>query len=281
MTTEAAALADAPRLPETKPLVSWFTGQFETVPLKVGGTEFQIAREVPARVAFSTTQGLDSDMSGWQEYSLRKAAGYLRGWNLKADFPEDRDARMDVLRKMRRSRFEKLYELIVNYDSGLERRHHQLQWFTLAEWDEKAKADKALPKWETLTPYIEPQVSINADCWFEPEDETFTLALPDGHWMRVKAELTQGEFVSLIAPPAQKDGDPEPFVPNAWVGARRLALYLTAWSMVMPDGRPVPLTIESLAEMDASKFSVMHKTLEAFEQIVKKERESNPTGANS
>jgi hypothetical protein len=60
-----------------------------------------------------------------------------------------------------------------------------------------------------------------------------------------------------------------------------LALYLTAWSMVMPDGRPVPLTLESLAEMDASKFSVMHKTLEAFEQIVKKEREANPTGANS
>jgi hypothetical protein len=280
MTTDAAALAETPRLPETK-LTSWFTGQFETVPLNVGNTAFQIAKDVPARTSFSNTQGLDSDMGGWQEYSLRKAAGYLRGWSLPAQFPEGREGRIDVLRKMRRSRFEKLYEQIVDYDNGLERRQHKGQWFSAKQWDEQVKADKALPKWDTLLSYIEPQVSISADCWFDPEDETFTLQLPDGHWMRVKAELTQGEYVSLVAPPELKDDEPEPFVPNGWIGARRLALYLVEWSMVFPDGRPVPLKLESLAEMDATKFGVMHRTLEAFEQIVKKEREAHPTGAAS
>jgi hypothetical protein len=254
----------------------WYLGSSVLDTLTVGSVELMVARDISAREAFALTQGLNNDISGWQEYSLRKSAAFLRAWSLPTNLPDgDYTSRLDVLRNMRRGRFEQIYEAIVAHDASHERRLYKGQAVTPSEWSDRVKDDATLPKWEKLSAFIEPVDSVVSDSWFVTSDEVITLHLPDDHWIRVKSELTQGEHVQLVT----AQGSTSEMVPANWLGARRMAFYLRDWSMVYPDGRKVPASIDSIAELDARRFSVMHQTLDAYEALLAKAREDRPTGA--
>jgi hypothetical protein len=288
MTTVETPPAEEPRssTPVFDASRCWFMASSEIVPLQVGGIELAVCRDVSTRVGIGLTDGLETDdFEGILEYRLRLVAAFLRGWSLPTELPDGLEDRVTLLRSLRSGRFDQLHKRIVEHDATNERRYYGADRFTAAEWAVRIEVEQkkpagervTMPAWGELKPYIEPALSVAADAWFVTEDDGVTLQLPDNHWFRIKSELTQGEFIALAATKA-KDGEAAS-VPRNWVGARKLASYLHSWSMVYPDGRPVPPVLESLVEMDATKYSILHRTITAYEELLKKEREANPTGA--
>jgi hypothetical protein len=272
MTTDQAASAIEPR-PSAEPTTPtpadppesrcWFLRSRETVTIPLGSQAVTIAAELSALDRMDTLAPMLGDQRSSDtlvnraEYDLRRTAAYLRAWTLPVDLtpvsakpgdplPSALEFRISVLRKLRQSAFE---ELVAVVDAH-----------------ERAQADGEI---------IPPQVSLAADAWFTVEDETHTLRLPGDHWMQVRAELTHGEELRLLAAPPPEHAH----LPKWWPGIRRLAAYIRAWSMVYPDGRPVVPGIDSLQELDATKFALLTKTLKAYEEALQKARSEDPTGA--
>jgi len=254
----------------------WFWGSKETATLRIGPIDLEVRKDIPARDAFQMAAGLMlGAVESWQEFTLRKAAAYVERWSLPQELPATTDEKISLFRSMRRGRFEQLYEAIVAHESALVRHVYKGKSYTEAEWAEVKKDGKA-PAWADLLSYVDPDISVEADAWFVTEDAGVTLALPDDQWIRIKSELTQGEHIQLVVSTKDsKDG----VSAAGWVGARKLAFYIQDWSLTYPDGRKAPLGMDSIAELDASKFAVLNFTVDAYERKLKQEREASPIGA--
>lgn len=279
MTVPTAAEVARPVLVESPAAACWFWGSKETTTLHVGSIDLGVRNDIPAKAAFELASGLmQGGVEAWQEFTLRKAAAFVERWSLPQELPTDTDERIELFRGMRRGRFEQLYEAIVKHEAAYLRHVYKGASYTETEWTVYAKASKVkgLPKWADLLIYIDPEVGIEADAWFVTEDAGATLQLPDGHWMRIKSELTQGEHIQLVTSTKEsKDG----VSAAGWVGARKMAFYIQDWSLTYPDGRKAPLGMDSIAELDALKFSVLNHTIDAYERKLKEEREASPTTA--
>lgn len=291
--TEQTAQVEAPRPSAPEPsATSWFTAAMgETVDLTLGSHQVTIAREISAATSNRIITSLPSEEGGfvprWEEYALRKTAEFLRGWSLPIELPSTAEGRVEVLRTMRRGQFERLYNRIQGHELARPRRFFDGVLYTKAEyaaltrdeWREGDQADAKKPAWESLLTIIRPEVAIDADSWFLPEDDTITLQLPDGYSMKIHMELTQGQFLSLIAP-VKREKDQAAGVADNWTAARRIAMYLVDWTLPHPSGNgTADPDLDTLAELDTSKFSVILATIDAYEEVLAKAREENPTGA--
>jgi hypothetical protein len=273
MTAKAAA-SQIPEVLDTAHC--WFWGSKETTTLKVGTLEIEVLNDLTARDAFVLIKGL-SKKEEWREFSLRRAAAFVQGWNLPKELPTENAEKIELFRSMRQGQFERMYAAIVTHEGRRSRRVYKGKFYTESEWGDYAKALKVKPpKWDALLDYIEPDVSIDADAWFVADDEGVTLQLPDGHWMRIKSELTQGEHLQILM---EAEKDSEERSDSGWIGALKLSFYIRDWSLTYPDGRKAPVSYDSVVEMDSQKFFTMKNTIDAYEASLKKERDEHPTGA--
>lgn len=277
MTASTAAEVARPVLVESPNAACWFWGSKETTTLHVGSIDLEVRNDIPAQAAFELASGLmQGGVEAWQEFTLRKAAAFVQLWSLPQELPADIDDRIALFRGMRRGRFEQLYEAIVKHEAAHLRHVHKGRFYTEAEY---AALKVKTPKWADLLHYIDPEVGIEADAWFVTDDASVTLQLPDNHWIRIKSELTQGEHIQLVASTKESKDAEDRVSAAGWVGARKLAFYIQDWSLTYPDGRKAPLGMDSIAELDALKFSVLNHTIDAYERKLKEGREASPTTA--
>lgn len=295
MTTPAVtAPAEEPRPSDAQPpsLTSWFQGPMEPVPLSISGQHtITVRREISAKDRLQIMQPLTAATEAtaeqrWQQYQLRKVAAYLQSWTLPRDLvppppskPTEKpldpiSGRAEVLRTLRASVFDRILAVVAEHEESVLREQGAVPH------DERGRpqaADAAMPG-PLEIPIIPPVVTVGEDAWFAGDEETHTLQLPGGHWIRVRAELSQGETLSLLEPPPKDSPLPD------WRGIRKLALYIRAWSMVYPiipgqPAVPAPVGMDSLAELEASKFSVLNRTIQAYEEALSQARAAHPSGA--
>jgi hypothetical protein len=256
------------------------------VRLEVGGHGLTICRELSAVSEHTLWAGFTAESGRavhdlWEEFSVKKAAAYLDSWSLDVPLPLEFEAKVAILRQMRRSRFERLYEAIVTHEQGLVRRLWRDRWYSAAEWTvyRDGNPSLTLPAFDGLPVHLEPTVDVSVDDWFLSDARRVRLILPGGHWIAIRPELTQGEHMAMMLsapdPKAATPADPA----TAWPGVRKLDAYITDWSMVYPSGKPVPIGRDSLAQLDASKFKVLYATVTAYETQLTREREARPIGA--
>jgi hypothetical protein len=62
--------------------------------------------------------------------------------------------------------------------------------------------------------------------------EIVRLPLSDGEWIDVKKELNAGEYVDMLAAMAERQS------------FFKILAYVTGWSLVAPDGQPLPYDVE-------------------------------------
>jgi len=112
-----------------------------------------------------------------------------------------------------------------------------------------------------------------ASDWTSDEGST-RYDLPRGQWVEFRDEISYGEQAALdIACKGMADEDALP---------KRLAAFISAWSLTYPDGRPLPVCEESLREMPTRrlvKFLPLltdhHKAVEARYDDPLSERDSS------
>ena len=106
--------------------------------------------------------------------------------------------------------------------------------------------------------------------WFV-EPKTVRLDLPDGQWIEVKRELSQGEEDDVIE--ASKRQDEQGHVitnVGKWSRARALA-FITGWSL------PEPLNPAALCAMTTEGFAAIRKAINAHEASVNAEKNAPAT----
>jgi hypothetical protein len=236
---------------------TWFPGPDDEVVLPlVGKHSMTIRAELDAGTQVSLLDGLSTGrfQSAFETYSLRKAFAYLLSWTLPLELPTS-EAGWDALvnppedskeKSLGHSRFLVIYNAIEAYE-------------------------KKQPK---PTPIV-PVVLDDSDDWFVSPTDTVTLALPHSESMTVRADLPAGAKAKLLAGLENAE--------QSRATALQLALatagaYITKWTLRYPDGRPVPVGIDSLRELRVSRWSIINRTIQAYEEALEA-RAENPTGS--
>lgn len=118
------------------------------------------------------------------------------------------------------------------------------------------------------------------------------VPLKDDDWIELKHKLNNGEQKKLesvgLKPPMVVGG--KLISPIDWetYEIHRVAVFLTAWSFVGFDGKPMEVSIEALKALDTESFDEINKAIYAHiakvsaEEAAKKElREATKTGSEN
>lgn len=248
------AAAAAKPAPSVAP-VCWFPSLDDVTRLPLpGGQWIEVKPELESGEFAAIFDGMSDDAvdanmaAGLELYRLRRAATYLQAWSLVPALDrEDREKRLEVLRRLRASRFEALYKAISAHDAAL----------------------PAPP------PIIPVDVALS-DAWFLGPDDTLVLALPGNESVTIRAELEAGEQAKILAGlDVRKNGQ----VSAIALAHQRVTAYVVSWTLTYPTGKPVPVGLDSLRAMKASYFGVLNRTIQAYEKALET-RAENPTGAD-
>lgn len=99
------------------------------------------------------------------------------------------------------------------------------------------------------------------------EDGSTRYDLPKGQWVEFKNEVPYGDQKDLdIACKALADEEAMP---------KRLAFHITAWSLTYPDGRALPVCLESLMAFPVRRLVPFLKALEQHNKAIE-ERYTDP-----
>jgi hypothetical protein len=236
---------------------TWFPGPDDEVVIPlVGKHSMTIRAELDAGTMVSLLDGLSAThlQSSFETYALRKVFAYLLSWTLPLELPTS-EAGWDALvnppedakeKSLGHSRFLVIHNAIEAYE-------------------------KKQPK-PTPIPKVELE---DSEDWFVSPTDTVTLALPHSESITVRADLPAGMKAKLIA--GLESGE------RSRATALQLALataaaYITKWTLTYPDGRPVPVGIDSLRELRTSRWSIINRTIQAYESALEA-RAENPTGS--
>lgn len=246
MTTEpiAAGTPEAPQNPtaEVPDLTkSWFFGPDDGIPLPLpGGHSITILPELPTGIYTDTWVLDDNDPHGSMErFKIKQLAGHLEFWSL-GDVPADFAKRVELVGTLGTSHLDRITKVLEEY---LEAHPMPLN-----------------------IPIIPVQPLSPFASFFVAGDESITLDLPGGNFVRIKAELKAIDHQRLIASGEGK-----------YAGLRKLATYIVQWSLKYPNDRIAPVGIDSLREMRTSRFNVLLRTIEAYERELAA-RDANPIG---
>lgn len=106
--------------------------------------------------------------------------------------------------------------------------------------------------------------------------ESVRLQLSDGDWVEVKKQLTVGEEKTLQACGIKRTLTAPPSVdwPEYHIG--RVAVWLTGWSFVGPDDKPVPLTVAAIRSLDVDTFAEITDALTKHRQEIDDAKKAKP-----
>lgn len=254
----------APKAAESTPapvvdLGCWFLDPTEEVRLDLpGGQWIEIKPELDAGETARALAGIDDEANfaaGLEVYNLRQLAMYLQDWSLSHPIRDfDVAKRFEMLRgenpeiKLRRSAFDRMVAAVNAYD-------------------------KTRPK----PPNVLPIDVALSDAWFLGPDDNITLPLPGGESVTIRAELESGAQAKLLSGLQVR---PNGRAIDLELSLHKAAAYIVAWTLTYPNGKPVPVGLDSIKALRASRCGVLTKTIQAYEKALEA-RDANPTGASS
>src|SRR5262245_23163350 len=100
------------------------------------------------------------------------------------------------------------------------------------------------------------------------QPELMRLPLSTGDYLNVKRELTAGEyrhFYTAMMVGGLRPGEPATLDPEL-VGVTRVIEYVVAWSFVDFEGRPVPVSIAALRQMQKAIFDEILEAIDGHER---------------
>jgi len=118
------------------------------------------------------------------------------------------------------------------------------------------------------------------------EPEQVRLPISDGDFVDVKRQLTAGEhrriFLDQIKGGVIVSGQETQLDP-AKLGVTRILAYVVGWSLVDPDGRPIPFSEATLLLQDADTYREIADAVDAHVEAqdrARAERRANPMYAS-
>jgi len=110
------------------------------------------------------------------------------------------------------------------------------------------------------------------------------LALPGGHWIDVKVELSYGEVQAMYAAMRRQVAPGEGLTLDPMlIGHARMGAYIVAWSVVDPKGRPVAVSAAAFDNLKPRFAKAIRDALEVHEAAVEAAQEAeknDPDGAS-
>ena len=101
------------------------------------------------------------------------------------------------------------------------------------------------------------------------------LALSEGDWIDVRAELTAGEERDMYAALRKSlNGTTATVADFSLLNRGRLVAYLLAWSLTDADGTPVPVSEGALDQLTGHDFADMTAVLDAHIEALREARET-------
>jgi hypothetical protein len=248
---------DAEIQPATSTPVAWFPGPDDAVTLPLpGGQSMEIRRELDAGTQASLLEGLHDAQNvaaALDVYRLRSVFARLLSWTLPMELPASEEG------------WQKLIE--PSKEPG--RKYLPANRFALI-----ANAIDAYEKRLGPATPIVPVVLAEADGWFLTPEDHVTLALPFGESLIIRTDLEAGTHAKILA---GLNVNAVGRTSTLELALRTAEAYIVGWSLRYPDGRAVPVGIDSLRAMLASKFSIISRTIRAYEEALTAQAE-NPTG---
>lgn len=115
---------------------------------------------------------------------------------------------------------------------------------------------------------------------------TTKINISDGDWIEVKSELNAGDQRrqdALATKPQMVNGEVRDVTDWGEYEILRAHLWLTAWSLTMPDGKggqvPVPITVDNIKALEIETFNEINHAIwqhmRAWIELKKKKRSSN------
>jgi hypothetical protein len=118
------------------------------------------------------------------------------------------------------------------------------------------------------------------------EPEQVRLPISDGDFIDVKRQLTAGEHRRIFLDQIKGDvivSGQEMQLDPAKLGITRILAYVVGWSLVDPDGHPIPFSEATLLLQDADTYGEIAEAVDAHieaQERLRAERRANPTSAS-
>lgn len=239
--------------------VAWFPGPDDRVTLPLpGGQSIDIRPELDAGTEAGLLEGLHDGLNvaaALDTYRLRSVFAYLLSWSLPMDLPQSEEGWQKLTdptkepgkKYLPANRFALIHRAIEEY--------------------EKTRAPQ--------TPIVPVVLSESDDAWFLTPDDHVTLALPFGESLIIRTDVAAGTHAKILA---ALNVNAHGRTSTLELAFRTADAYIVGWSLRYPDGRAVPIGIDSCRAMLVSKFSIISRTIQAYEKALEA-RVTNPTGS--
>lgn len=239
--------------------VAWFPGPDDSVTLPLpGGQSIDIRPELDAGSEAGLLEGLHDGANvaaALDTYRLRSVFAYLLSWTLPLSLPESEEGWRDLTNPTKEpgkkylpaNRFAMIHRAIEEYEK------------------KRAPQTKIVPV----------TLSDSDDAWFLTPDDHVTLALPFGESLVIRTDVAAGTHAKILA---SLDVNAQGRTSTLELAFRTAEAYIVGWSLRHPDGRAVPIGIDSYRAMLVSKFSIINRTIQAY-QAALEARAVNPTGS--
>jgi hypothetical protein len=239
--------------------VSWFPGPNDSVTLPLpGGHSIDIRPELDAGSEAGLLEGLHDGVNvaaALDTYRLRSVFAYLLSWTLPIPLPESEEGWQQLTdptkepgkKYLPANRFAMIHRAIEEY--------------------EKKRGPQA--------PIVPVKLSDSDDAWFLTPDDHVTLALPFGESLIIRTDVAAGTHAKILA---ALNVNAHGRTSTLELAFRTAEAYIVGWSLRYPDGRAVPIGIDSCRAMLVSKFSIISRTIQAYEKALEA-RAANPIGS--
>jgi hypothetical protein len=239
--------------------VSWFPGPDDSVRLLLPGSQsIEIRPELDTGTQAGLLEGLGEGLNvaaALDTYRLRSVFAYLLSWTLPLDLPESEEG----------------WQLLTDPTKEPGRKYLPANRFALIhraiEAHEKARGPE--------TPIVPVVLSEAEDAWFLTPDDHVTLPLPFGESLMIRTDLAAGTHAKILA---ALNVNAHGRTSTLELALRSADAYIVGWSLRYPDGRAVPIGIDSCRAMLVSKFSIISRTIQAYE-LALEARAKNPIGS--
>lgn len=239
--------------------VQWFPGPDDSVTLPLpGGQSIEIRTELDTATQAGLLEGLTDGANvaaALDTYRLRSVFAYLLSWSLPMELPKSEEG----------------WQRLTDPTKEPGKKYLPANKFALIhraiEAYEKTRGPEA--------PIVPVVLSEEEEGWFLTPDDHVTLALPFGETLLIRTDLAAGTHAKILA---SLQVNAQGRTSTLELALRTAEAYIVGWSLRYPDGRAVPIGIDSCRAMLVSKFSIINRTIQAYERALEA-RVTNPTGS--
>jgi hypothetical protein len=239
--------------------VAWFPRPDDSVTLPLpGGQSIEIRPELDTATQAGLLEGLTDGLNvaaALDTYRLRSVFAYLLSWSLPLPLPQSEEG----------------WQQLTEPTKEPGKKYLPANKFALIHRAIEAYEKTRGPE----VPIVPVVLSETDDGWFLTPDDHVTLALPFGETLLIRTDLPAGTHAKILA---ALDVNAHGRTSTLELALRTADAYIVGWSLRYPDGRAVPVGLDSCRAMLVSKFSIISRTIQAYEKALEA-RVANPTGS--